>query len=150
MGAIIGLLLVILLLITIFAVWRVIPLLTQAKETLQGFAETKVRLDSTIQHVNVTLGAVHTLIDEQITPTVESARVVLHNMQVTTLGLADATQSVRELSIKAESVGKATRMIAAGGAVVRTFLSLRSGLKPSKDVKDRSAKGTSKVKRISE
>lgn len=150
MGAIIGLLLVILLLITIVAVWRVILLLTQAKETLQGFSETKVRLDSTIQHVNVTLGAVHTLIDEQVTPTIESAHVVLQNIQVTTLGLADATHSVRELSIKAESVGKATRMIAAGGAVVRTFLSLRSGLKPSKDVKDRSAKGTSKVKRISE
>ncbi len=150
MGIAIGILLIILLLITILAVGRVISLLAQAKETLQGFSETKVRLDSTIQHVNVTLGAVHTLIDEQVTPTVESARVVLQNMQVTTLGLADATQSVRELSIKAESVGKATRMIAAGGAVVRTFLNLRSGMKPSQNQKSRSAKGTSIVKRISE
>ena len=75
MSLTIQILLVILLLVGIVAVLRLYFVLGDVRTTLEGVEETRKELNSTVQRLN-------TLVSEEITPTLQSARATLENLEI--------------------------------------------------------------------
>lgn len=73
---------------------HILQLLTQAKTTVSSLDATKTELDATLKRVN-------TLLETEVTPTIQVLRATVANLETTTRAVADTTEVARKFAAKA-------------------------------------------------
>jgi uncharacterized protein YoxC len=126
-------LLVVLLLFAAIAVSvRFWGLLGTLRNVLMSVEETRGHVQGTLHEVDVTLATANSLLKEQAIPVLNSAHKTFSNLEVSTRALADVTESMRGLSARAESIGRAASVAAAAGSAIATMASARGDKKRGK------------------
>lgn len=132
MGQVINALLIVLILAGIVAVVRLIQVMKKLETTLES---TQADVNKTLAQLNSVAVSTQKLMEEELTPTLKVARQTLENMQETTRGLADVTQSAQRVTKKVEGMVDASRLVTASmGAAKGIWGSLKAlagGRKPA-------------------
>ncbi len=129
MNVAIGVLVVLLLIGAIAVTVRIWGVLGTLQKVLVSLEETKAQLQGTLHEVDVTLATTNALLKEQAIPVLISTQRTIANLEVSTKAMADVTESVRGLTARAESIGKAASVAAAAGSALVTMATARGDKK---------------------
>ncbi len=132
MNIAIGILIILFLIVAIAVTVRIWGLLGTLQKVLVSLDETKGQLQGTLHEVDVTVATVNSLLKEQAIPVLVSTQRTLANLEVSTKAIADVSESVRGLTARAESIGKAASVAAAAGSALVTMATTRGDKKSGK------------------
>lgn len=116
-ASVIPYLLVILLVVSIFAVIRLWSVLGSARVALANLETTRQEAMQTVKRLDETVATADKLLREEVGPTLQAARATLTHVEATTRTLAEATASLRRITGRAEAITDAKRLITAGAAL---------------------------------
>jgi hypothetical protein len=121
MTILIQVLLVMLLVMSFFAVARLWSVLGSVRVTLTNLETTRQEVTATVQRLDETVANADKLLREEVAPTLQVARTTLANVEVTTRALAETTTSLRRLTGKAATANDARQLITAGTTLAQAL-----------------------------
>jgi hypothetical protein len=116
---------IVLLIVGILVGGRIFFLIGDVHRTLTGIDSTRNEITNTLKRVETVADTTEHVLREELTPTLQSARVVLANIEVSSKALSETTQIARKV---AGAVEDAQKFLSGSGPIAQAVLKKASGV----------------------